>query len=104
MRQEAHKRYGPIDNFRCWGRPLIYSKGNFFPVSFPIACSISLPLEKTAGASSGDFLTMEIEPVGHVDTQSAQPMHLSLLMAVRSFSICMAPTWQRSTQVPQVVQ
>jgi hypothetical protein len=57
-----------------------------------------------AEASSGVLLTMEIDPVGHVDTQSPQPMHFFLSMMVRSFSIRMAFTWHRSTQVPQVVQ
>jgi len=33
----------------------LYSKGYTLPVSLPIACNISLPLEKMGEASWGDF-------------------------------------------------
>src|SRR4030042_106578 len=81
-----------------------YSKGYTLPVSFPIACSNALPPGKMGEASSGDLRTMVIDPVGHVNAQRPQPMHLSSSMTVWSFSVRMALTWHRSTQVPQSVQ
>lgn len=82
----------------------IYSNGNFFPLSLLIACSISISREKMGEASSGDFLTMVIDPVGHDEAHSPQPMHFSLLMTERSLSIFMACTLHRSTQVKQELQ
>jgi len=75
------------------------------PFSFPIACSSSTSRGKMGGASAADFLTMVIEPVGHEEAHSPQPMHFSLLMTVASFpSAVMACTLHRSTQVKQSLQ
>lgn len=93
----------PLGHYHPWVFQS-YSKGYSLFLPFAAACNISLSFTKMAEASSGGFLTMEMDSVGHVDAQSPQPMHLSLSMTVRSFSNWMALTWHRSTQVPQVVQ
>jgi len=83
----------------------IYSKGNVFPNSLLIAFNISDWVAKIGEASSGDLLTMVIDPVGHVEAHSPQPMHFSRLMTVASFpSAVMAYTLQRSMQVKQSLQ
>lgn len=73
-------------------------------VSLLIACSISVSREKMGEASAGDLVTMVIDPVGHVEAHSPQPMHFSLFMTVRSLSIFMACTLHLSTQVKQELQ
>lgn len=96
---------GPaLSNFNTTIAMQSYSNGYALFVSFALACISSLSSVKIWDKKSGCLWIMEIDSVGHVDTQSPQPMHWAILIIARSSSIWIASTWQRSMHVSQPSQ